>query len=220
VESVAWITERKDVLSLFFYLLSLIFYLKYRIIEQGLLRDLKETEKFNLKNRLLKVSSRSLSISYIFSLFCFLAALLSKPMAVTLPLVLLLIDYYIRSNPNGAKRISSTKITGELKLAAMSYGFIRSSILNKIPFFVLSIAFSFIALSLQKSAGTIRSAFYLDPLPHILTALRNFVFYPIKLLFPFKLSTYYPYPSFFNFFILFLILLLSMNRTPTKNANN
>jgi len=201
VESVAWITERKDVLSLFFYLLSIIFFLKYRIIEQGLLRDLKETEKFILKNRLLKVSSRSLSISYIFSLFCFLAALLSKPMAVTLPLVLLLIDYYIRHNPDVAKGISLSEINGELKLAATSYRLIRNSILNKIPFFVLSIVFAFIALSLQKTAGTLRAAFYLDPLPHILTACRNFVFYPIKLLFPLKLSAYYPYPSFFSFFL-------------------
>lgn len=188
VESVAWITERKDVLCALFFLFSLLLYIKF-------------TENLNSNNKPLIAKRRKKRMFYLFSLICFLMALLSKPMAVTLPLVLLLIDYYTLHNPNGAKVVSLPEINSELKLTATRNRFIRNSILNKIPFFVLSIVFGFIALSLQKSAGTIRSAFYLDPLPHILTALRNFVFYPIKLLLPFKLSAYYPYPPVINLFL-------------------
>lgn len=192
VESVAWITERKDVLSALFFLLSVVCYIKFT-------REIwfdYDSPKLHLKQRRKKRRRY-----YILSLLCFLAALLSKPMAVTLPLVLLLIDYYTRQNINDAKGINIRKTNGELKLAATRYRLIRNSILNKIPFFAFSIAFGFIALSLQKSAGTVRTAFYLDPLPHILTACRNFIFYPIKLLFPLKLSAYYPYPPVINFFL-------------------
>ena len=68
VESVAWISERKDVLSAFFWMLTLCLYVYY-------------TEK--------PVIRRYLSV-----LFCFICALMSKPMVVTLPIVMILLDYW------------------------------------------------------------------------------------------------------------------------------
>ena len=75
VESVAWISERKDVLYSFFFLLSCIIYLYYLTKERN-------------------------SKYYLLSLFLFLCSLLSKSMAVTLPLLLLLMDYYLKRKPN------------------------------------------------------------------------------------------------------------------------
>ncbi|MEN6622350.1 MAG: glycosyltransferase family 39 protein, partial [Smithella sp.] len=68
VESVAWISERKDVMSAFFWVLTLSLYVFY-------------TEKQNIKR-------------YTLVLFCFILALMSKPMVVTLPVILLLLDYW------------------------------------------------------------------------------------------------------------------------------
>ena len=68
VESVAWISERKDVLSAFFWMLTLCLYVYY-------------TEKPAIKRYLLVV-------------FCFVCALMSKPMVVTLPVILILLDYW------------------------------------------------------------------------------------------------------------------------------
>ncbi len=71
VESVAWISERKDVLYAFFYLISLICYLSY-------------------------LERRPAYKYYFFSFFFFFLSILSKPMAITLPLILFLLDYFHR----------------------------------------------------------------------------------------------------------------------------
>ena len=81
VESVAWISERKDVLSAFFWMLTLCLYVYY-------------TEKPVIKR-------------YLPVLFCFVCALMSKPMVVTLPVILILLDYW------PLKRFES-KITGTI----------------------------------------------------------------------------------------------------------
>ncbi len=73
VESVAWIAERKDVLSAFFYLTTLITYLGYARAA---------------------CAAQDGKWRYLLSVAAYLPAVLSKPMAVTLPFVLILIDYY------------------------------------------------------------------------------------------------------------------------------
>lgn len=94
VESVAWISERKDVLCAFFYLLSLLCYIDYASMES--------------KNRK----------SYIVSLISFILALMSKPMAVSLPAVLLLLDFY------PLKRLQYKEAPSKMVL------------LEKLPFFI------------------------------------------------------------------------------------
>ncbi|MBC7775867.1 MAG: tetratricopeptide repeat protein [Phycisphaerae bacterium] len=99
VESIAWIAERKDVMYAMFYLLSIIYYLKFR-------------EEKNVK-------------IYLASLGLFLCSALSKSMAITLPVVLILIDIFLDRKFDFKKTF------------------------NKIPFFVLSIVFGLLALYSQ-----------------------------------------------------------------------
>ncbi len=105
VESVAWISERKDVLSAFFFFLTLLAYSRH-------------VEVATVPSSGTKRSSRS--VPYIAALVLFALGLMSKPMLVTLPFVLLLIDYWPlnRFQPKTAK----------------------SLLIEKIPFFALSAA--------------------------------------------------------------------------------
>jgi len=143
VESVAWISERKDVLYTFFYLAALIFYLKY-------------------------IDSKKSG----FIMLAFLAfglSLLSKAMAVTLPVVMVLIDYY-------RQRKFNTKV-----------------MLEKLPFLIISVVFGIIAIKVQ-SQGAIAKPGVLTFFQKIMFASYGFWMYLVKLFVPLKLSTFYPYP--------------------------
>lgn len=143
VESVAWVSARKDVLSTFFFLLSLLFYLKY------------------------KRGSRSLF--YFFSLGAFLLALLSKPMAISLPLVLLLLDLYpLKYNRQDLKAL----------------------VIEKVPFFILSILFALSTLGAQDKA--IISLESLDLNIRLLNSADAYLFYIYKMFVPLGLVPYYP----------------------------
>jgi protein O-mannosyl-transferase len=148
VESVAWISERKDVLYTFFFLLSLIAYLKYF------------TRRENSRKQ------------YIFALLFFFLSLLSKSAATILPVVMLVLDYYMKR-----------KFT--LKLLA-----------EKIPFFLLSFLFGRLAVLSQGEKGAIQD---LAPLfgwgERILIVCHTYLTYLIKIFLPFKLSVMYPYPD-------------------------
>src|SRR5439155_3330400 len=87
VESVAWISERKDVLSGFFFMLTLLAYVNYvkKSKAQGL--DFKTTTHHS-------PNTMDRSVSYALALVFFAAGLMSKPMVVTLPFVMLLLDYW------------------------------------------------------------------------------------------------------------------------------
>ena len=147
VESVAWITERKDMLYGFFYLSSIVSYLCY------------------LKNQY--------ALRYYFvTLFLFILSLLSKPMAVSLPFVLVLIDYLL------------------------SRRFTKQSIMEKLPFLCFALLFMGIALY---SAYTVtqKSFFYTFP-DSIFIASYNILFYLTKMVVPTNLSAFYPYPLKIN----------------------
>ena len=164
VESVAWVSERKDVLYSFFYLLSAITYLYY------LTREHK-------------------SRYYLISLFLFLCSLLSKSMAVTLPLLLLLLDYYLKRKPN------------------------RGAILDKIPYFCLSFVFGIIAIFGVYLGNMVRSEAHSSLFSIISVASYGIVFYLGKLFLPIKLSCLYPYYNFeynptYLYSIIAVILLL------------
>ena len=147
VESVAWVSERKDVLYSFFYLLSAITYLYY------LTREHK-------------------SRYYLFSLFLFLCSLLSKSMAVTLPLLFLLMDYYLKREPN------------------------KQLLLDKIPYFCLSLIFGIIAIFGVYSGNAVRSGSHFNLLSMFSVASYAIVFYLGKLFLPIRLSCLYPYYNF------------------------
>jgi protein O-mannosyl-transferase len=144
VESVAWISERKDVLYSCFYLLSMIAYVNYRQ----------------------KINMRYLIFAIIFALL----SLLSKSMAVTLPLVLIAIDFYIDGKLN-------------LKL-----------LLNKIPFFALSIYFGILAYSTQFKQNYI-GEYNFNFLEKFIISCYSSSYYIVKLFLPINLCTLHPFPK-------------------------
>ena len=89
VESVVWISERRDVLFLFFGLLSILFYLKYY----------ERIAKGQIKRR------KGSVVFYLLSFFCFTAGLMCKSMIISLPVVLLLIDLYPLERFSGTKKV-------------------------------------------------------------------------------------------------------------------
>jgi len=156
-EAVAWASARKDVLSSFFFLFSLVTYVIY--------------------------AQRSSRRSYRLSLASFLLGLLAKVSIITLPLVLLLIDF-----------LNERKFT-------------KNTLKEKIPFFLLSIIFGIIALY-----GKWGIANELSLVPLALLATKSTVFYLQKLLLPLNLSVLYPFTgeitiSSAAFFVPLLILL-------------
>jgi tetratricopeptide (TPR) repeat protein len=160
VESVAWVSERKDVLSAFFFLLSVLSYLRY-------------------------TSSRGSrrSIFYGACLVLFIMALMSKPMAVTLPAVLLILDYYPLRRLN---------VDGGFKSA-------RRLLMEKAPFFVLSLLSSLITLWAQHSGGSLKAIEVYPLMERVLVALRAFAFYIYKMVLPVNLVPFYPYPKTIEF---------------------
>ncbi len=154
VESVAWISERKDLLYSFFFLLSGLAYLKYR--KEG-----------NL-------------IFLLLSFLLFLGSALSKAMALPLPLVFFLIDY--------------------LQKRKWSLGMV----MEKTPFLLAAVALGLLALHHQSAAMNPMEVY---PLPERLAlASYGYLAYLIKILFPYPLSAYYPYPQQISWYYYFLPL--------------
>ncbi len=161
VESVAWIAERKNVLSAFFWLASLWAYVLY---------DRKPT-----------------FLRYLNVLALFSAGLLAKPMVVTLPFVLLLIDFWPLRRSAGIDGIS----------AEGPHRFRRTVwrlIIEKIPLFILSFVVSAVTLwAVRHEHGLVP----LDLIPmgtRISHALVSYVDYLGKLFWPVELSVFYPHP--------------------------
>jgi protein O-mannosyl-transferase len=153
VESVAWIAERKDVLSAVFFMLTLAAYVQYTRTPSAL---------------------RYLLVALLFAF-----GLMSKPMLVTLPFVLLLLDYWPLGRTDGQK----SKVGSRL----------RKLITEKIPLFALS-AFSCIATLFAQRQGP--SA--IDQLPFLWRLENTFVTYVTyiwQMLWPARLAVFYPYPN-------------------------
>ena len=148
VEPVVWITCRNTLLSSFFCILTLCIYVYY-------------TEKPAARR-------------YLLVLFCFACAFMSKPVFVTLPAVMILLDYW------PLKRFELKKenvISWQMK--------------EKIPFFVLSAIFTVITIALRHNRSHTR--FPLDD--RMANALVSFVTYLEKTLWPHDMAFFYPFPS-------------------------
>lgn len=144
VESVAWVSERKDVLYCFFFLLACISYLQFL-----------DTKRW----------------SYLFLVFVlFVLSCLSKAMAVPLPFILLLIDYYMQ------RKIDIRVI------------------LEKIPFLLVAIWIGYTATKIQ-STKAIADFEIFTTAQRIMFVAYGFMMYWVKLILPINLSSYYPYPS-------------------------
>ncbi len=167
VESVAWVSERKDLLCGMFFLLSVVLYIRYARVAEGGSAQKKLISRFSDRKYLLVVG-------------LFLLALLSKPMAVTLPLVLLLLDWY------PLNRIQSSKA---LLLA----------LLEKLPFIALSLISSVLTLLAQGTNGAMELMDVLPLSTRLLVALKSLIAYLGKMILPLNLIPYYPYPKHVSF---------------------
>lgn len=146
VESVAWISERKDVLSTFFWLLTIITYCRY------------------VKN---PKTSR-----YILTLVFFALGLMAKPMLVTVPFVLLLLDYWPFE-----------------RLERKNW---QHLILEKIPFFVLSAISSIVTFLVQRSTGTVTDIQHFPLNDRLANGLISYIRYIQKMFWPGRLAIVYP----------------------------
>ena len=156
VESVAWVSERKDLLCAFFFLLSVMMYTRY-------ITPPASPPSLNLRG------GRG---SYLISLAFFTLALLSKPMAVSLPLVLLILDWY------PFERITTFKT-------------FKTAFIEKLPFIALSIGSSVLTMLAQKNAMRL-----MDIVPwqaRVLSSAYALFAYIGKMLAPVVLSPFYPY---------------------------
>jgi Flp pilus assembly protein TadD len=165
VESVAWVAERKDVLSTCFGLLSLIFYARYgrkRLAVEN--RDIKARGGPALRR-----------LDYLLALICFALGLMSKPMLVTWPFVMLLLDYW------PLERFKASD-TGRL-------------VTEKIPFFVLAAAASVVTFVVQQRGGSVLVAEALPLGGRCGNALVSYCRYLGKLFWPTDLAVFYPHPG-------------------------
>jgi predicted negative regulator of RcsB-dependent stress response len=179
VESVAWTTQRPNILSAMFYMLTIIVYLNY----------IKHTDVFR----------------YILTLLVFVLGLMAKPSVVTLPFILLLLDYWplkrIQFPLNLKTEISNDKNTDKSIISYLKQNvsytkyMMHSNIrlvLEKIPFFLLSGISVFITIS---GKGWVVSSEIIPMKLRFANALVSYMGYIGKLIWPFNLTVYYPFPK-------------------------
>jgi tetratricopeptide (TPR) repeat protein len=143
VESVAWVAERKDVLSALFWVLALWGYAAY-VEHPGRVR-------------------------YLVALGLYCLGLMAKPMLVTLPVVLLLLDIWpLRRGPK---------------------------ILEKIPFFAAAAAVSVVTWFVHASVGATASLQVIPPLARVENSLVSYAIYILDMIWPAGLAVFYPFPT-------------------------
>jgi len=184
VESVAWIAERKDVLSTLFWLLTLTAYVGY--------------------------VRRLSAFRYVLCLAVFAIGLLAKPMLVTLPFVFLLLDYWPLSRFDLPKAI---KTSGrQPRKSAHAPGKRRSFyriIAEKIPFFALSAVSSVITFLVQRNSGAIVDINTFPLESRIANAFLSYARYMGKMFWPRNLAVFYPFDAAsFTFWQVALCVLL------------
>lgn len=160
VESVAWVSERKNVLSTLFFILTIWAYLVY--VEQ------RQRKRF-----------------YALALVLFALGLAAKSMLVTLPCLLLLLDYW------PLKRISFQQNFGGLIRQKQTW----LLVLEKIPFLVLSGADSVVTYLVQKQSGAVSSLVSLPLENRLLNIPVAYATYLAKTFWPLKLCVFYPFPE-------------------------
>ena len=174
VESVAWIAERKNVLSTFFWIATMYLYIRY-------------TETPECKR-------------YIPMLICFVLGLMSKAMLVTLPFVLLLMDFWpLNRTPVQHQPDRSIK---KVKMSFL--------VLEKIPLLILSIIFVYITIYAQKTMNAFDNPAVLPLVKRITNALVAYCLYLRKFIWPTDLQVFYPFNSIPLWQIILSVVLLAM----------
>ena len=162
VESVAWISERKDVLSAFFGLLSLLAYVRH-------------TRSTGSRAR----------VAYALALLSFTLGLMSKPMLVTWPCVMLLLDFW------PLKRLSLIPVLSP-NAAQTQTVTLQKLVLEKLPFFVLSCLSSIVTTIAQKAGGAMPTLEQMPISARLGNAVHSYPAYLWKLIAPHNLAVLYP----------------------------
>lgn len=160
VESVAWVAERKNVLCTAFFLLTLLAYVWY-------------ARKPDWKR-------------YLAVLFLFAAGLASKPMVITLPFVLLLLDYW------PLWRVGGDAPGGRADSPCVSWSRL---IVEKLPLLALSAFSAVITMHAQQSGGAVRSTEQFSLGVRFANAVYSYAMYLEKMLWPMHLAPLYPHPG-------------------------
>jgi len=155
VESVAWVAERKNVLSTFFWLMAMWAYAFY--------------------------VEHPAWYRYVLVLLAFMLGLMAKPMLVTLPFVLLLLDYW------PMRRLTSWQDINRL-------------VLEKIPLFIMTLIMSVFTFLATRHEGAVISFDVLTPGDRVSHALVSYVKYLGKIFWPANLAVFYPYSREFDLF--------------------
>jgi len=172
VESVAWASERKDVLSTLFWILTMGAYVSY-----------------------VKAPSAK---RYLLVLVCFVLGLMAKPMLVTLPFVLLLLDYWPLSRcrwpfkPLAHAQRPEIENFNHVKVQGKG---VTHLLLEKGPLLVLAVAFSLVAFLAQEHGGATKSFASFPMNIRVANALLSYVGYMGKMLWPENLAVFYPHPG-------------------------
>ncbi len=200
VESVVWISERKDVLSTLFWMLTVWMYACYAkrrkpASDQGAHLDtttvrfgnslaprsgerVRERGSLDPRGAVPRGARDRVKLAYALALLFFMLGLMAKPMLVTLPFVLLLLDYW--------------------PLRRLEAGRMRQTIgpllLEKIPFFLLAIASSAVTFVVQRRGGAVSPMAALPLGGRVCNAFISYVLYLGKTFWPDHLSILYPHP--------------------------
>ncbi|MEK7990064.1 MAG: hypothetical protein VSS52_003595 [Thiotrichaceae bacterium] len=165
VEPVMWIASRKDVLSLFFVLATIWFYLHY---------------------------TQSDSKSYYWlAVISFSLAAMTKPVAMTIPIILLILDVFLLQRINSFKSI------------------LRYVVFEKLPFWGFALLTAGMAFYAHLLAERIIATVEIGLDARILNAAEMIMLYLVKFIIPIGLSPYYPFPTFFNILPFILLVLLT-----------
>ena len=162
VESVAWVAERKDVISAFFWFLSIWAYAGY-------------AEQPGLKR-------------YLLVLLFFGLGLMAKPMVVTLPFVLLLLDYW----PLGRLQWQDVRPVSDPEIPRSSF---FRLLWEKIPLFALTAVTIVATIVVQEKVGALKSLEAFPLTTRIANALVSYSTYMAKMVWPHNLAVYYPHPN-------------------------
>jgi protein O-mannosyl-transferase len=178
VESVAWAAERKNVLSMFFFLLAMLVYGRY--------------------------ARSGGTWRYIAVNACFVLGMMAKPQIITLPFVLLLWDYwplnrmfaenprFVPNHRNGAGQQGQIQVNEGERVAPRSLTFL---LLEKIPLFVIVLAGSVLTFLAQRSAGAVHTLGEFSLKIRLENALVSYAKYLRMLVWPWHLAPLYPHPG-------------------------
>jgi Tfp pilus assembly protein PilF len=163
IESVAWVAERKSLTSGLFWMLTIAAYIRY--------------------------ARKPVVGRYLPAVFVFGLAMLSKPMVVTLPFVLLLLDYW------PLRRVASFEnVESKTTLTSFPSASVKHLILEKVPFLIISAVLSVITFNIQKSGDAVKTFEAFSLKARIFNAIFSYVKYIEKMFYPVKLAIFYPHP--------------------------